>query len=81
MRKKLILYRKKLYDIYDEIKANGYNEKISLFKSTLKGIRQEARTNIKKIRGCPVIMAPSLQVLNFSFLHLFSPTKMVCRFL
>ena len=48
--KKLILDGKKLYEIYDEIKANGYVGKISLFTSRLKGIRQEARTNIKYLK-------------------------------
>lgn len=33
MIKKLILDGKKLYEIYDEIKANGYTGKISLFTS------------------------------------------------
>ena len=50
MIKKLILDGKKLYEIYDEIKANGYTGKISLFTSRLKGIRQEAGTNIKYLK-------------------------------
>lgn len=49
MIKRLILGGKKLYEIYDEIKANGYTEK-SFFTNRLKGIRQEAKTNIKHIK-------------------------------
>lgn len=50
MIKKLILEGKKIYEIYDEIKANGYEGKISLFTSRLRGIRQEARMNIKYLK-------------------------------
>lgn len=50
MIKKLILEGKKVFEIYDEIKANGYKGKTSLFTSRLRGIRQEARTNIKYIK-------------------------------
>lgn len=47
MIKSLILEGKKVYEIYDKIKANGYKGKTSLFTSRLKGIRQETRMNIK----------------------------------
>lgn len=50
MIKKLILEGKKIYEIYDEIKSNGYEGKISLFASRLRGIRQEARMNIKYLK-------------------------------
>lgn len=50
MIKKLILEGKKVFEIYDEIKANGYQGKTSLFTSRLRGIRQEARTNIKYLK-------------------------------
>lgn len=50
MIKKLILEGKKINEIYDEIKANGYRGKISLFTSRLRGIRQEARTNTKYLK-------------------------------
>lgn len=50
MIKKLILEGKKVFEIYDEIKANGYKGKTSLFTSRLRGIRQEARTNIKYLK-------------------------------
>lgn len=50
MIKKLILKGKKVFEIYNEIKANGYQGKTSLFTSRLRGIRQEARTNIKYIK-------------------------------
>lgn len=48
--KKLILDGKKIYEIYEEIKSNGYKGKISLFTSRLKGIRQESRMNIKFLK-------------------------------
>ena len=41
---------KKVYEIYDEIKAQGYKGKTSLFTSRLRGIRQEARLNIKYLK-------------------------------
>jgi transposase len=50
MIKKLILEGKKIDKIYDEIKANGYKGKTSLFTSRLRGIRQEARMNIKYLK-------------------------------
>ena len=50
MIKQLILDGKKVYEIYDEIKEKGYKGKISLFTSRLRGIRQEARTNIKYLK-------------------------------
>ena len=50
MIKKLILEGKKINEIYDEIRANGYKGKISLFTSRLKGIRQETRMNIKYLK-------------------------------
>lgn len=48
--KKLILEGKKAEEIYNEIKANGYKGKTSLFNSRLKGIKQEARANIKYLK-------------------------------
>lgn len=50
MIKKLILEGKKVDEIYDEIKANGYKGKTSLFTSRLRGIRQETRMNIKYLK-------------------------------
>lgn len=50
MIKDLILQGKKVYEIYDEIKAKGYKGKTSLFTSRLRGIRQEARMNIKYLK-------------------------------
>lgn len=50
MIKKLILEGKKIDEIYKEIKANGYKGKTSLFNSRLKGLRQEARNNIKYLK-------------------------------
>lgn len=50
MIKKLILEGKKIDEIYDEIKANGYKGKTSLFTSRLRGIRQETRMNIKYLK-------------------------------
>ena len=50
MIKKLILEGKKRDEIYDEIKANGYKGKTSLFNSRLKGIRQETRMNVKYLK-------------------------------
>lgn len=50
MIKRLILEGKKVFEIYDEIKKAGYKGKTSLFTSRLKGIRQEARTNIKYLK-------------------------------
>lgn len=50
MIKDLILQGKKVYEIYDEIKANGYKGKTSLFTSRLRGIRQEARMNTKYLK-------------------------------
>lgn len=50
MIKKLILEGKKINEIYDEIKANGYKGKTSLFTSRLRGIRQEVRTNTKYLK-------------------------------
>ena len=50
MIKKLILEGKKINEIYDEIKTNGYKGKTSLFTSRLKGIRQETRMNIKYLK-------------------------------
>ena len=50
MIKDLILQGKKVYEIYDEIKAKGYKGKTSLFTSRLKGIRQETRINIKYLK-------------------------------
>ena len=47
---KLILEGKKIDEIYDEIKANGYKGKTSLFTSRLRGIRQETRMNIKYLK-------------------------------
>ena len=41
---------KKIDEIYDEIKANGYKGKTSLFTSRLRGIRQETRMNIKYLK-------------------------------
>ena len=50
MIKQLILEGKKIDEIYNEIKSNGYKGKTSLFTSRLRGIRQEARTNIKYLK-------------------------------
>ena len=50
MIKDLILQGKKVYEIYDEIKAKGYKGKTSLFTSRLRGIRQETRMNIKYLK-------------------------------
>ena len=50
MIKDLILQGKKVYEIYDEIKAKGYKGKTSFFTSRLRGIRQEARLNIKYLK-------------------------------
>ena len=50
MIKDLILQGKKVYEIYDEIKANGYKGKTSLFTNRLRGIRQEARMNTKYLK-------------------------------
>ena len=50
MIKSLILEGKKVYEIYDKIKANGYKGKTSLFTSRLRGIRQETRMNIKYLK-------------------------------
>ena len=50
MIKKLILEGKKVYEIYDEIRANGYKGKTSLFTSRLRGIRQEAKINVKYLK-------------------------------
>jgi len=50
MIKKLILEGKKINEIYDEIKANGYKGKTSLFTSRLREIRQEVRTNTKYLK-------------------------------
>lgn len=50
MIKRLILKGKKVFEIYDEIRKAGYKGKISLFTSGLRGIRQEARTNIKYLK-------------------------------
>ena len=50
MIKKLILKGKKIDEIYDEIKANGYQGKTSLFTSRLRGIRQETRMNVKYLK-------------------------------
>lgn len=50
MIKKLILEGKKIFEIYDEIKANGYKGKTSLFTSRLRGIRQETKINIKYLK-------------------------------
>jgi transposase len=50
MIKKLILEGKKIDEIYNEIKANGYKGKTSLFNSRLRGIRQEVRTNTKYLK-------------------------------
>ena len=50
MIKKLVLEGKKINEIYDEIKTNGYKGKTSLFTSRLKGIRQETRMNIKYLK-------------------------------
>lgn len=50
MIKILILEGKKVYEIYDKIKANGYKGKTSLFTSRLRGIRQETRMNIKYLK-------------------------------
>ncbi len=50
MIKKLILEGKKIYEIYDEIKSKWIQGKISLFTSRLRGIRQEARMNIKYLK-------------------------------
>lgn len=50
MIKRLILEGKKVFEIYDEIKKAGYKGKTSLFTSRLRGIRQEARTNIKYLK-------------------------------
>ena len=48
--KKLILEGKKVFEIYDEIRANGYKGKTSLFTSRLRGIRQEAKINVKYLK-------------------------------
>lgn len=50
MIKQLILDGKKIDEIYNEIKSNGYKGKTSLFTSRLKGIRQELKTNIKYLK-------------------------------
>ena len=50
MIKDLILQGKKINEIYNEIKAKGYKGKTSLFTSRLRGIRQEARMNIKYLK-------------------------------
>ena len=50
MIKKLVLEGKKIFEIYDEIKANGYKGKTSLFTSRLRGIRQETKINIKYLK-------------------------------
>ena len=50
MIKDIILQGKKVYEIYDEIKAKGYKGKTSLFTSRLRGIRQETRMNIKYLK-------------------------------
>ena len=50
MIKKLILEKKKIDEIYEEIKAAGYKGKISLFTSRLRGIRQETRMNVKYLK-------------------------------
>ena len=50
MIKKLILEGKKINEIYNEIRANGYKGKTSLFTSRLRGIRQEARMNVKYLK-------------------------------
>ena len=50
MIKKLILEGKKIDEIYNEIKANGYKGRISLFTSRLRGIRQETRMNKKYLK-------------------------------
>lgn len=50
MIKKLILEGKKVFEIYDEIRAHGYKGKISLFASRLRGIRQETKINIKYLK-------------------------------
>ena len=50
MIKKLILEGKKVFEIYDEIRANGYKGKTSLFTSRLRGIRQEAKINVKYLK-------------------------------
>lgn len=50
MIKDLILQGKKVYEIYDEIKAKGYKGKTSLFTSRLRGIRQETRINVKYLK-------------------------------
>jgi len=45
MIKKLILEGKKINEIYEEIRDNGYKGKTSLFTSRLRGIRQEQIQN------------------------------------
>lgn len=50
MIKELILEGKKIDEIYNEIKAKGYKGKTSLFTSRLRGIRQEARLNVKYLK-------------------------------
>lgn len=50
MIKELIIQGKKIDEIYAEIKSKGYQGKMSLFTSRLKGIRQEVRTNTKYLK-------------------------------
>lgn len=50
MIKKLILDGKKVFEIYEEIRAKGYKGKTSLFTSRLRGIRQEAKLNVKYLK-------------------------------
>lgn len=48
--KDLILEGKKIDEIYNEIKKQGYKGKQSLFHSRLKGLRQEVRMNVKYLK-------------------------------
>ena len=50
MIKDLIIEGKKITEIYETIKANGYIGKTSLLNSRLKGLRQEIRTNTRYLK-------------------------------
>ena len=50
MIKELIIEGKKINEIYETLKLNGYKGKTSLLNSRLKGIRQEIRTNTKYLK-------------------------------
>ena len=50
MIKELIIEGKKINEIYEAIKAKGYEGKTSLLNSRLKGFRQEIRTNTKYLK-------------------------------